>query len=356
MAINAPQISYLRGYDAPDIAGNFGKGFGLTKGIMDEQRAAELLSQYADNVIGGGQPQTLSDLGASVQGGQQPAAPRELPSLSQFGLTATPDVLRGMLANPQTRDMAMTQIREATARRAEALDPMRQLQLKKAQIDLQQAQRGPGPSEYDKRFAIGRQQGLTPEELKVFTLTGKLPDGSSSGYDPGKAFDYEKDLYSQYRTGEPVKTYSDVRNSYERVRTSAAADTPQGDLGLVYGFMKMLDPTSVVREGEFATAEQTAGLPQTVVNIYNKLLSGERLGVDQRQQFAKMAGDLYKETASNLGAYNDQFTPRLQQWRVDPARVLLAPETYADPAATTPAAPSVPGAGPTVDQLLEKYR
>jgi hypothetical protein len=36
--------------------------------------------------------------------------------------------------------------------------------------------------------------------------------------------------------------------------------------------MKMLDPTSVVREGEFATAQNAASIPIKIVNMYNKAL------------------------------------------------------------------------------------
>jgi len=39
----------------------------------------------------------------------------------------------------------------------------------------------------------------------------------------------------------------------------------------------MLDPGSVVRESEFATAQNAAGVPDQVRNMYNKVLSGTRL-------------------------------------------------------------------------------
>lgn len=60
-------------------------------------------------------------------------------------------------------------------------------------------------------------------------------------------------------------------------------------IALVFKFMKALDPTSVVREGEFATAENSAGIPEGIRNIFNKLLSGERLGEVQIKQFIETA-------------------------------------------------------------------
>jgi len=56
-------------------------------------------------------------------------------------------------------------------------------------------------------------------------------------------------------------------------------------IALVFKFMKALDPTSVVREGEFATAQNSAGIPEGIRNIFNKLLTGERLGEAQIKQF-----------------------------------------------------------------------
>ena len=85
--------------------------------------------------------------------------------------------------------------------------------------------------------------------------------------------------------------FKEVQSSYRRVK--AAESTGAGDIALVYGYMKMLDPGSVVREGEFATAEKTAGIPSAVVNAYNKAISGKRLTEDQRKIFKRQAGGLY---------------------------------------------------------------
>lgn len=63
-------------------------------------------------------------------------------------------------------------------------------------------------------------------------------------------------------------------------------------IALVFKFMKALDPTSVVREGEFATAENSAGVPEGVRNMYNRFMNGERLGENQIQQFVATAQGL----------------------------------------------------------------
>ena len=71
---------------------------------------------------------------------------------------------------------------------------------------------------------------------------------------------------------------------------NVAAD-PSGpnDLALIFGYMKVLDPGSVVREGEFANAENTAGIPGRVRNAYNKVREGQRLNAEQRANFIKIS-------------------------------------------------------------------
>ena len=56
-------------------------------------------------------------------------------------------------------------------------------------------------------------------------------------------------------------------------------------ISLIFGFMKMLDPGSVVREGEFATAQNAASIPDRIRNAYNRALEGTRLNPQQREMF-----------------------------------------------------------------------
>lgn len=88
-----------------------------------------------------------------------------------------------------------------------------------------------------------------------------------------------------------TKGYQEVKSAYGRVL--ASEDSAVGDLSLIFGYMKMLDPGSVVREGEFATAQNAAGVPERIQNIYNQVVSGQRLSPSQRTSFKGQAGKLY---------------------------------------------------------------
>lgn len=98
-----------------------------------------------------------------------------------------------------------------------------------------------------------------------------------------------------------TKGYQEVKSAYGRIQTVAEPKTPDeegpADLALIFNYMKMLDPGSVVREGEFATAQNATGVPDRVRNIWNNLQTGGRLNPGQRKAFKGQAEKLYKTAA-----------------------------------------------------------
>lgn len=77
-----------------------------------------------------------------------------------------------------------------------------------------------------------------------------------------------------------VKSDIGVISSYkniEQTATLAKQGNPASQISLVFSYMKALDPTSTVREGEFATVQNAAGVPEQIRNQYNKVMSGNFL-------------------------------------------------------------------------------
>lgn len=168
---------------------------------------------------------------------------------------------------------------------------------------------------------------------ETMPLEGMEP-GAGGFVDPKELFDREKDIAAQYGGQDPVKTYQAVRNSYERVRQSAEIGNtnPDGsgaaDISLVFAYMKMLDPTSVVREGEFAAAANAGGVPSHVLNMYNNLVKGDKLTPEVRQQFVQQSDAIYQEVTQNLESLNEQYSTRASGWGVDPSNFIYKPEQY----------------------------
>jgi hypothetical protein len=117
-------------------------------------------------------------------------------------------------------------------------------------------------------------------------------------------FEAEAKLRGEYNNG--TKVFTDVSEAYRRLK--ASNNDAAGDLSLIFSYMKMLDPGSVVREGEFATAQNAAGIDTRVVNLYNRLLNGERLTPKQRAQFAGQGESLFNAAQKREGELRSGLT------------------------------------------------
>jgi hypothetical protein len=95
------------------------------------------------------------------------------------------------------------------------------------------------------------------------------------------------------------KDYMVVQNAWANIKSAArmaeSGGEGAGDLAMIFSFMKLLDPGSVVREQEFANAQNAAGVPDRIRAEYNRLLTGGRLAPEQRKNFVKQGKSLFME-------------------------------------------------------------
>ncbi|WP_238314265.1 hypothetical protein [Methylobacterium organophilum] len=149
-------------------------------------------------------------------------------------------------------------------------------------------------------------------------------------------FDVESKLRGEF--SKQLGTFQDVHDGYGRViaATEQRASNPKGvspasDIGLIFGYMKMLDPGSVVREGEYATAQNAAGLPERVRNAYNKALNGEFLTPEQRQDFVEQADRLYGKARSGAEGVAERYRGLAGAYGVNPERSAFLPPAFKPP-------------------------
>ena len=125
-------------------------------------------------------------------------------------------------------------------------------------------------------------------------------------------------LRKEFRNSPEVKNFSVVQPMYDTIKRAANQETPAGDLSLIFAYMKILDPNSTVREGEFANAQNAWGVDDKIRNAYNKVINGTRLSRKQREDFVKNAGEIYKSYAL---AYNTKLAERktysIEWWDVN---------------------------------------
>lgn len=119
------------------------------------------------------------------------------------------------------------------------------------------------------------------------------------------------------------KDFVKVRDSYNRIKASAKDPSPAGDLSMIFNYMKMLDPGSVVRESEFATAANTGSVPQRVWAQYNRVLSGERLSDKMRDDFKNRSDQLYRQQEMSHKKLKSEYTRLSKGMGIEPANVII---------------------------------
>lgn len=94
-------------------------------------------------------------------------------------------------------------------------------------------------------------------------------------------------LRKEWQATDPFKKTQEVATAAQKILS--ASESGPGDLSLLYGYMKILDPGSTVREGEFAQAAQTGNLPERIQGWASKVINGEKLPKEVRDQFRREA-------------------------------------------------------------------
>lgn len=163
---------------------------------------------------------------------------------------------------------------------------------------------------------------------KPIVVGGKLIDpdtfevlyGASAptGGDFKDAQSFRKEFTSLSR----IKGFAGVTEAYSRIVASAKDPSAAGDLSLIFNFMKVLDPGSTVREGEFATAQNAGGVDARVRSLFNSVVDGTRLDAGQRADFLDRANRLYKSQESLVLPLYDYYGNIAKSRGFDPEMVL----------------------------------
>lgn len=122
------------------------------------------------------------------------------------------------------------------------------------------------------------------------------------------------------------KDFVKVRDSFGRIKQSATNPSPAGDLSMIFNYMKMLDPASVVRESEFALAANAAPLLQRMGISFDKVASvwdGKKLTDDQRTDFLNRARALYGQQLESQNALSNTYTGLANRFELDPQNVVI---------------------------------
>lgn len=133
----------------------------------------------------------------------------------------------------------------------------------------------------------------------------------------------EEGLRKELTGNQVTKDAQQTAIAFEKVKSGLSANTAAGDMAGIFAFMKILDPGSSVREGEYANAQNAGGVPERIIAMYNKAVDGRLLDGDQRKDFLARAEQLYQANAGQYRKLADQYTGLARGSGADPSRVVL---------------------------------
>lgn len=133
-------------------------------------------------------------------------------------------------------------------------------------------------------------------------------------------FKEERDLRKEFQA--LSKDFRTQRDAFQRVVSSAEQPTPAGDLALIFNYMKVLDPGSVVRESEFATAASTGAFGERIKGAVERVTSGKRLTDAQRADFVSRASNLYRGAVGGQESREQLYGELAESYGREPERVV----------------------------------
>lgn len=232
--------------------------------------------------------------------------------------------------------LGKVQMQPIERREGEAKATEAEIKAKNAPLQLA-ADLGLTRAQTNQAMAMGNKLGAETQKILMDMEFAK----ANGGIPPEEKFNQEEKLRKEYNAR--TAKYSDMRSTYSNIVASGADDTGAGDVALVTSFMKMLDPGSVVRETEFATARDTAGLLSRLQNAATKLKDGQFLDKGQRAAFTRLAGQYMAAAQKDEKIVRDSLGRVVSSYGLNSANVFSdrQPDIGGDrtPAQSGPAGP-----------------
>jgi len=151
---------------------------------------------------------------------------------------------------------------------------------------------------------------LLPQSMGIIPANSSILTESLKPADPETVY---KNFRTNYNTSPDVKKYEELKGHMDNVSTAYEQayilEKPQvADLSMIFAYMKMLDPTSVVRESEQDQARRTGGAADWLVNYATMVGGGGSLTDEQRRSFRNGAHAFYENKTQGLTVLNERFT------------------------------------------------
>ena len=156
---------------------------------------------------------------------------------------------------------------------------------------------------------------LTPEQEALLRPTMRTPADwiranqeavTRRSEQEGTAFTRENALRDEFnKRGEP---FAQRQTAFRTMMDLARQGEGASDIALVLSLMKVYDPTSTVTGGEAATAQNAAGVPESIRAMFNTVTGGGRLSDTARQQLVNAGRQRFFQEMDDFGAQVERYT------------------------------------------------
>jgi hypothetical protein len=152
-------------------------------------------------------------------------------------------------------------------------------------------------------------------------------------------FQNESNLRKEFENLPEIKNYKQAFPSYAAIKDAAKRSTPQSDINIVYGIAKLYDPTSVVREGEYATVANSPSIPEKVKGYAQYIAGGGKLSPETKKQ-------LLAEAEGRLSTYKAEADKAVNSYTGIATRRGMDPKSVFQAMGDVPVGGASPAAGP----------
>jgi len=157
------------------------------------------------------------------------------------------------------------------------------------------------------QFAVGQGYKGTFEQFNQVQRRAIAPKTVVDMTGGQKGFENEMALGSKFKAEPIYKDYSEMKTAFSQVVSALGAGTPIGDVAGATKIMKLLDPTSVVRETELGMAMSAGGRLDRLQNYFNNMMTGQKLTPTQRDDFKALANELYAAAGQAYNAKRSEY-------------------------------------------------
>jgi hypothetical protein len=151
------------------------------------------------------------------------------------------------------------------------------------------------------------------------------------------------------RQATPDRAAADAAMALSTIRTLVQTPSAAGDVALAYAFMKLLDPGSVVREGELALLQRAQSTQEQIRNFISRKRTGEQFTPELRKQMLDQAEAIAAARGAAAQQGSTSVTPSTDTTTVPPVKETDVRRYYQEQieALRGPSSSSLPSPAPT---------